>query len=216
MEISKVTKSSFGGEHSRRRRSDGVRRPRTGTTASFVTAVLMALILVIGPLVLGGARLWVWLPVQGLAIGLFVFQWVRLWRARREYEYKLNVADSAVVVFVLYAFVRYLTAPVEYEARLEMMNIIMYAGIYAVCRYALARTWHGLLILGAILAVACVVALFGFWLKANMDFFALWRAAAFALCASISGNIWMSESCGSVVLFGNSDSGGVLFICGEL
>ncbi len=169
MEISKVSENSFEGER-RRRRSGSVKRPKVDAMPSLITAVLMALILAVGPLVLGGARLWVWLPVQCAAIGLFAFQCVRLWRARGKYEYTINVADGAVMVFVLYAFVRYLTAPVEYEARLEMMNIIMYAGIYAVCRYGLVRTWHGLIILGTILAVACAVALFGFWLKANMDF----------------------------------------------
>ncbi|MCS7062675.1 MAG: O-antigen ligase family protein [Methylacidiphilales bacterium] len=156
---------SHGGKRERKRQ-----RRRNDTGASLATAIWVGVILAIGPLVLGGARPWIWLPVLGLGIGLFVFQWIRLWQARESLSYRPDWADGAVLAFVFYAGLRYWTAPVEYEARQEWMNILMYAGLYGVCRYGFKRTWHGLLVMGIVLGVACGVALFGFWLKANMDF----------------------------------------------
>src|SRR5450631_3450597 len=75
----------------------------SGGLGMFLTAVLLAGILVTGPLILGAARLWVELPLLGAVALLLLIQGLRLSRQPAEgAPRRMDAIDWAVALFVLY------------------------------------------------------------------------------------------------------------------
>jgi O-antigen ligase len=138
--------------------------------ASFVTTAFLAVILVAASAILGAARLWYELPLLGVVNLMLFFQGVRLLRpssgpaARR-----IDAIDLAVVVFVAYAIARWLTSPIEYFSRLEILNVVAYAGIFFTCRYGLERRTHALFLLGLLVVLGVFEVGFGYYLSRHLD-----------------------------------------------
>lgn len=143
--------------------------PRSLWPSRISALLLVALVAVTGA-VLGGAREWIELPVCGLVVVLLLAQAWGFLGARAALPRRFDFADAFASAFLLYAAVRYATAPVEYLARLEMLNIVSYAAVFWTARYGLARAAHGLFFLVGYVAVAAGVAAFSFWLRFHPEF----------------------------------------------
>jgi O-antigen ligase len=138
------------------------------TWGSLATLGLLIGILFTGPLVLGGSRLWVQLPIlEGVAV-LMLVQAGRLAFHRGDGP-RLDIIDLTVIGFTLYAIARWLTSPTEYYSRLEILNVIGYAAIFLTCRYGLVRRTHGLVILVLLVALGVFEVGFGYYLSAHLD-----------------------------------------------
>jgi O-antigen ligase/Tfp pilus assembly protein PilF len=94
--------------------------------------------LVFAPLAFGAVDAWAFLVVQALAVGVFVLWAVRVWANPRP---KLLWPPLAWVVlaFTLYAVVRYFTADIEYVARLEVIQVLIFAFLF----FAVVNNLHG-------------------------------------------------------------------------
>ena len=144
----------------------------TDGLGGLITIVLLAVILVTGPLLLGAARLWIELPLLCAAAVLFLIQGLRLMAPplpgqRRQ----ADAIDITVVLFVIYTVARWLTSPTEYFSRLEVLNVVAYAGIFFTCRYGVARRAYGVALLLLLVALGAFEAGFGYYLSQHLDWF---------------------------------------------
>jgi O-antigen ligase len=86
-------------------------------------------ILVFAPLAFGAVDAWAFLVVQGLSIGV-MFAWaLRLWINPKP-KLLWPPICWVVLAFAIYAVARYLTADIEYVARQEMIQVLMYAFLF--------------------------------------------------------------------------------------
>jgi O-antigen ligase len=85
--------------------------------------------LVFAPLAFGAVDTWAWLVMQMAAAVVFVLWGVRLWLNPRG---KLLWPPLAWVVlaFVIYALARYFTADIEYVARLETIQVLLFGFLF--------------------------------------------------------------------------------------
>ncbi len=120
------------------------------------------LLLVLGmltfaPLAFGAVDAWAFLVVQGLAAGVFVLWVARLWLDRKPKLLWPPLA-WAVVAFTLYAVARYFTADIEYVARLEMIQVVLFAFLF----FTVVNNLHGqdeaLIISFTLIALATLIA----------------------------------------------------------
>jgi len=83
------------------------------TLGALATIALLLPILFTGPLVLGGARLWVQLP---LLVGVALLMLIQAGRIafRSAASLRIDLIDLAVLAFTLYAIGRCLTSPTGY------------------------------------------------------------------------------------------------------
>jgi O-antigen ligase len=90
------------------------------------------------PLAFGAVDLWAFLVVQGLAAGVFV-----LWAIRLGVDPKPKLfwppLAWVVAAFALYALGRYFTADIEYVARQEMIQVLLFAFMF----FAVVNNLHG-------------------------------------------------------------------------
>ena len=90
---------------------------------------LVLMILIFTPLAYAGVGLWEFLVVQALTIGVMGLWAVRLWVSPKP-QLLCPPVVWAVLAFVLYAIGRYLTADVEYQARLELIQVLVFAVLF--------------------------------------------------------------------------------------
>lgn len=86
-------------------------------------------ILVYAPLATGAVRLQDFLVVYALTIGVVAFWTVRIW-IRKGYRWLLPPVTWVVLGFLVYAVVRYRQADIEYVARLELLQILVYTVLF--------------------------------------------------------------------------------------
>ena len=89
----------------------------------------MVLIVLWGPLAFGGIPAPAFLVIQGLTILALGLWAVRIW-AQRSFQLLWPPICWAVLVFVLYALVRCRLVLIEYVARQELIEIIVYASLF--------------------------------------------------------------------------------------
>jgi O-antigen ligase len=90
---------------------------------------LMLAALVFAPLAFGAVDAWAWLVVQGLAAGIFVLWVVRLW-AHPKPRLLWPPLCWVVAAFLLYAVARWFTADIEYVARLEVAQALVFGFLF--------------------------------------------------------------------------------------
>lgn len=130
---------------------------------SYLTSIFLAAILCVGPLLLGGTRLWIMLPILGAVGALVIFQGARLlYRGPSLVGRFGDGIDVSVLLFLLYAAYRYVTAPVEFIARVEVLHIYAYASVFWIARYGFSRRKHVLYLLGALAVMGLLVAFSGY------------------------------------------------------
>jgi O-antigen ligase len=120
-----------------------------------LTLVLAAL--VFAPLAFGAIQAWSFLVVQALVAGVLGLWTVRWWGGHKPKLLWPPLA-WAVAAFVAYAVARYFTADIEYVARLELIQVLLFAFVFfAVVNHlhgqdeTMAVTWT-LLILGTVVS----------------------------------------------------------------
>lgn len=90
---------------------------------------LVVAILVFGPLAMGAVDAWAFLIVQALAIGVMLVWALRIWITPHPRLFWPPIG-WVVLAFAVYAIGRYLTADIEYVARLEMIQVLLYAFLF--------------------------------------------------------------------------------------
>ena len=92
---------------------------------------LVLAILVSGPLAMGAMDAPAFLVVQGLTIAVMLLWTVRIWASPKP-QLLWPPLCWVVLAFAIYAVARYLTADIEYVARQEMIQVLMYAFLFFV------------------------------------------------------------------------------------
>jgi O-antigen ligase/Flp pilus assembly protein TadD len=90
---------------------------------------LVLSILFFAPLALGAVDAWAFLVVQGLTIGVMLVWALRLWISPKP-QLLWPPVCWAVLAFAVYATARYLTADIEYVARQELIQVLIYAFLF--------------------------------------------------------------------------------------
>jgi O-antigen ligase len=90
---------------------------------------LVLAILVFGPLAMGALAAPAFLVVQTLTIGVLLLWAVRIWAGPKP-QLLWPPICWVVVAFAVYAIARYLTADIEFVARQEMIQVLMYAFLF--------------------------------------------------------------------------------------
>src|SRR5208282_4927208 len=90
---------------------------------------LVLAILVFAPLAMGAVDAWAFLVVQALTIAVMLVWALRLWLSPKP-QLLWPPIGWVVLAFALYAVARYLTADIEYVARLEMIQVVVYAFLF--------------------------------------------------------------------------------------
>src|ERR1044071_7052581 len=90
---------------------------------------LVLAILVFGPLALGGVRGLEFGIILGLSLSVLVLWILRLWINRKPKLLWPPICWS-VVAFCAYAIIRYRTADVEYIARQELIQVLLYGFLF--------------------------------------------------------------------------------------
>ena len=93
-----------------------------------ILALVLA-ILVFGPLAMGAVDAWAFLVVQGLAMGVMLLWALRLWISPQA-RLLWPPIGWVVLAFTLYAIGRYLTADIEYVAREQFIQVLIYAFLF--------------------------------------------------------------------------------------
>ncbi len=93
-----------------------------------ILALLLG-ILVFAPLAFGAVDAWAFLIVQSLTLGVMLVWALRLWISPRP-QLLWPPLCWVVLGFTIYAIVRYLTADIEYVARQELIQVLMYAFLF--------------------------------------------------------------------------------------
>lgn len=90
---------------------------------------LVLAILVFGPLAMGAVDTPEFLVIQALTLGVMLLWAVRIWASPRP-QLLWPPICWVVLAFAVYAVARYLTADIEYVARLELIQVLMYAFLF--------------------------------------------------------------------------------------
>ncbi|MFA6543733.1 MAG: O-antigen ligase family protein [Limisphaerales bacterium] len=122
--------------------------------------VLMLLLLVFGPLALGGTHGEFFGVMAGLGVAALLFWLVRLWAAPEPALFWPPMA-WAVTAFLIYAVLRTHFAVVEYTARGELMRVALYGLVFFVVVNNLNRVHSAGWVAGAMIAVAVFAAMYG-------------------------------------------------------
>ena len=117
---------------------------------------LVLAILVFGPLAFGAVDAWAFLVVQALTV-LVLFAWaVRLWASPKP-QLLWPPIGWAVLAFAIYAVARYLTADIEYVARLEMIQVVVLAFLFFVIVNNLYRQETAQIVSFTLIALAALI-----------------------------------------------------------
>ena len=90
---------------------------------------LVLTILVFAPLAMGAVDAWAFLVVQALTIGVMLLWVLRIWFSRKP-QLLWPPLCWVVLAFAIYAVARYLTADIEYVARQEMIQVLVFAFLF--------------------------------------------------------------------------------------
>ena len=89
----------------------------------------MLAILIFAPLAFGAVDAWAFLIVQALTLGVLLVWALRLWISPKP-QLLWPPLCWVVLGFTVYAVARYFTADIEYVARQEMIQVVMYAFLF--------------------------------------------------------------------------------------
>ena len=117
--------------------------------------------LVFAPLAFGAVEPWAFLILQGLAMAVFVLWGARLWlKAAKRPKILWPPLAWAVAAFAAYAVLRYFTADIEYVARLEVIQVLMFAVLFFVVVNNLRGQAETELVAWTLIALATVISLY--------------------------------------------------------
>jgi O-antigen ligase/predicted negative regulator of RcsB-dependent stress response len=126
----------------------------------------------IGPLILGAARLWIELPLLCVGAGLLLVQGLRLTtKPAAEALRRMDAIDISVVLFVLYTLARWLTSPAEFVSRIEAMDVVAYAVVFLACRYGMPNRQYCMVLLYLLVGLGVIETGIGFYMVNHLDWF---------------------------------------------
>ncbi len=102
-----------------------------------ILAIVLGM-LVFAPLAFGAVPAWAFIVVQALALGVFGLWALRLWVDPKPKLLWPPLAWVALT-FTVYAVARYFTSDIEYVARLEVMQVLLFAFLF----FAVVNNLHG-------------------------------------------------------------------------
>jgi putative inorganic carbon (HCO3(-)) transporter len=102
-----------------------------------VILFLVLAILAFGPLAMGAVDEWAFLIIQALALGVMLVWALRLWISPNP-RLLWPPISWVVLAFAVYALGRYLTADIEFVARQETIQVLMYAFLF----FAIVNNLH--------------------------------------------------------------------------
>lgn len=123
---------------------------------------LVLAILVYGPLATGAVRTPDFLVLQGLTTGVMFLWLLRLW-IRPRVRLLWPPICWAVTVFTAYAIGRYLTADLEYAARSEVVQVLMYAFLFLAILNNLHKQEHTQLIIWTLIFLAMAISFYALY-----------------------------------------------------
>lgn len=109
--------------------------------------------LVFGPFATGSTKTSQFLVLLGLGVLLIAFWLVRIW-TREQYRFLFPPLGWAVLAFTGYAIWRYTWVDIEYAARLELLQIILYAVLFFAVLDNLTRAESIQILLFSLIALA--------------------------------------------------------------
>ncbi len=121
---------------------------------------LILFILVFSPLAFGAVRPFEFVYVEGAAIAVALLWLIRCW-VKPVFEVFWPPICWPVLAFLLYALARYWTADLEYVARVEFMNVLVYAIVFLAAVNNLHRQEYLQIIWWTIIGLAAAIALYG-------------------------------------------------------
>jgi O-antigen ligase len=120
-----------------------------------ILALVLA-ILVFAPLAFGAVETGTFLFVQALTIAVMILWALRIWTSPKP-QLLWPPVCWVVLAFVIYAVARYLTADIEYIARQEMIQVLMYAFLFLAIVNNLYRQEFSQVISFTLIALAMVI-----------------------------------------------------------
>ena len=146
-----------------------------------VLAILTAAPLLFGgtgePVVFGGATgAWHFLPLQALTLGVIILWGARIWLAPRP-KLLWPPICWVVLAFVIYAGIHYTQAEVEYPARLELIQITVYALLFLAILNNLHGQWATQIISLTLVATAMLIAFYAIY-QCVMKYPRVWNVAS--------------------------------------
>src|SRR4051812_40275804 len=120
---------------------------------------LFLFILVFSPLAIGAVRSFEFVYVQAATILIAVLWLVRCW-TKPVFEIFWPPICWPVFAFVLYALNRYLSADLEYVARLEFIRVCVYAVLFFAAVNNLQRQEYIQIIAWALLGLAAAISIY--------------------------------------------------------
>ena len=121
--------------------------------------VLSVVLLVFGPLALGGTHAEFFAVMAGLGVGALLLWLVRIW-VKPDFTLLWPPLAWAVVAFLIYAVLRGHEAVLEYTARGELLQIALYGTVFFVTLNNLNRQHSANWVAGALIAVATFAAMY--------------------------------------------------------
>jgi O-antigen ligase len=124
--------------------------------------ITMALCLSAAVIWFGAVTIDVAAPAYALAAVLALL-WAGKLLFSRAVSWKASPLHWPVLAFVVYATVRYFTSPIEYEGRIELLQIWLLAFVYFLCAFNFYRSRDRTIIFAVLLALGLGEALYGMW-----------------------------------------------------
>ncbi len=135
----------------------------------WMQAIVLAILVTGTAWALGGARTWAMLPALAAVGVLVLVQILRIILTRDSFLFRFDLADTWVLFFLIYAFLRYLTSPIEYYSRLELMIIVACTTIFWVARYGLTHSSQGIFLLYVLAFNGIGIAGFSIWMRMHPE-----------------------------------------------
>ena len=123
---------------------------------------LMLGILLFGPLAIGAVRPWQFGVIEGLTVGILLLWIVRLWLARRA-QLLWPPICWAVLAFLAYAVGRYQYADIEYVARKELIQIVVYTCLFLAVINNLQRQEATQVVVLTVVFLGMAMAMYACW-----------------------------------------------------
>ena len=126
-----------------------------------ILALVLA-ILVYTPLAMGGVETQKFLVAQGL-VAAVMFLWVVRMICTPKIKFLWPPLCWPVLAFALYAIARYLTADIEYVARMEMIQTLLYAFLFFAIVNNLTSRESATIIVLTLVFLAAGISCYAFW-----------------------------------------------------
>ena len=136
-------------------------------------AILVALCVVVATIGFGAVTLGVAIPFHALALTLILCWSAKLFLAKTV-SWKRSPMHVPVVFFFLYSIIRYSTCPLEYDGRIELVDLTLFTLIYFCITSNLYQPRDRQIFIWALMILALFEVTYGLWQFATKSEQVLW------------------------------------------